>query len=124
MFKSADGEEVEADESYLTAASVLFDAFFVPGGAASVEALKGQGDALHFIQEGFRHAKPIGATGEGVDFLHESRLPGIDLSDSEMTSDKGVVTARNGMDGFADAFTKAIAQHRHFDREKKDQVPA
>src|SRR5690606_28388539 len=107
---SANGEKVEVDESYLTTASVLCDAFFVPGGAASVEALKEQGDALHFIQEGFRHAKPIGATGEGVDLLAEARLPGIDLSDGGVTSDKGVVTARDGADGFADAFKDAVAK--------------
>ncbi|MEP0545572.1 MAG: catalase [Rhodothermales bacterium] len=121
---SASGETVEVDESYLTTASVLFDAFFVPGGAASAEALKEHGDALHFIQEGFRHAKPIGATGEGVGLLEEARLPDITLSDGGTTSDKGVVTSRNGTDGFADAFEEAVAKYRHFDRSKKERVPA
>ncbi|OZC01217.1 catalase [Rubricoccus marinus] len=124
MLTSASGETVEVDESYLTTASVLFDAFFVPGGAESVEALKAHGDALHFVHEGYRHAKPIGATGEGVELLSAARLPDLDVSDGPTTSDRGVVTAHDDLDGFPGAFREAIAQYRHFDRNKKDQVPA
>ncbi|PAP74197.1 catalase [Rubrivirga marina] len=123
-FTSAGGETVEADESYLTAASVLFDAFYVPGGAASVEALKSHGDALHVVHEGFRHGKPIGATGEGVELLRAALLPALDLSDGGMTVDKGVVTARDDLGGFSEAFREAIAQWRHFGRDRKDQAPA
>ena len=96
----------------------------MPGGAASVEALQAHGDALHVVHEGFRHAKPIGATGEGVDLLRAALLPDLDLSDGGTTVDKGVVTARDDLDGFPEAFREAVARYRHFDRDKKDQAPA
>src|SRR5690606_6681310 len=38
--KSADGKEVEVDKSFITVASVLFDAVFVPGGAKNIETLR------------------------------------------------------------------------------------
>lgn len=124
MLTSADGQEVEADMSHVTTASVVFDAVFVPGGQESIAAQMEQGDALHFVQEAFKHGKPVGATGEGVELLREVRLPGIVLSDGATTSDKGVVTMRDGTDGFAERFVEAVAQHRHFDREMTKQVPA
>jgi catalase len=130
MLAGKGSKEVEVDKSYLTTASVLYDAIFVPGGRESVETLKMQGDALGFINEAFRHCKPIGATGEGVELLHDSAIVGVTLAEAsakgELMSDKGVVTVggTSDLDAFAEAFTQAIAKHRHWDREKKKQVPA
>jgi catalase len=131
--KSSSGEELEVDKSYVTTASVLYDAVYIPGGKENVETLKMQGDALHFVNEAFRHCKPLGATGEGVELLKAANLPDIQFAGQEsadktipVISDKGVVTAVNKGDrkSFNNAFTTAIAQHRHWDREKKEQVPA
>jgi len=127
--KSADGQEVEVDKTFVTTASVLFDAVYVPGGQASAEALKMQGDALHFVNEAFKHCKPIAATGEGVEVLEASSIRGVSLADSNSAGavvDRGVVTARAGggmAKEAASAFLEAIARHRHWDREK-DTVPA
>jgi catalase len=42
-----------------------------------------------------------------------------------VTADEGVVTSDDAQAGKAAAeFIKAIAQHRHWSREKKEQVPA
>lgn len=128
MLKSSDGKKMEVDKNYETAASVVYDAVYVPGGHESVNTLKMHGDAIHFINEAFRHCKPIGATGDGVDLLMSSSIKGVDFAGdgTEIMSDKGVVTVRSpGGDGkFNKAFIEAIAQHRHWDREKKIQVPA
>jgi catalase len=133
MLKSSSGEELEVDKSYVTTASVLYDAIYLPGGKENVETLKTQGDAIHFVNEAFRHCKPLGATGEGVDLLKVANIPDIQFSGQESTdkiipviSDKGVVTAVSESDrkSFNDSFIAAIAQHRHWDREKKEQVPA
>ncbi|MPN42254.1 hypothetical protein SDC9_189810 [bioreactor metagenome] len=108
----------------------MYDAVYVPGGKESIETLKMQGDAVHFINEAFRHCKPVGATGEGVELLKAADLPDIKLagqrSADKVVSDKGVVTVRNGGNNssFNESFIAAIAQHRHWDREKKEQVPA
>jgi catalase len=118
--------EIAVDKMFVTTASVLFDAVLVPGGS-SVETLTMQGDAIHFINETFRHGKPIGAIGEGVNLLHSSQLPAIDFaSESQpLAADRGVVTCTQ-LQGtqFAEMFISAIAKHRHWDRLQKDGVPA
>lgn len=125
---SADGQQTEADKNWVTTASVLYDAVYVPGGQASIEALKGQGDAIAFLNEAYKHAKPIGATNEGVDLLAATAVASTALAGDAMpVSELGVVTARNTNDlaGFCDAFVNAIAQHRHWQREGlKGMVPA
>jgi catalase len=129
MIKSADGQEVEVDKSYPTTASVLFDAVFVPGGRESIEKLKTQGDSIHWINETFKHCKPIAAAGDAVNFLMNTDIKGVNFAngDSEKNpvSDKGVVTIGNSSDfsAFAENFIDSIAQHRHWSRQKQ-QVPA
>ena len=137
-----DGGEVDADKSHVTTASVLFDALFIPGGR-HVEALKQQGDALHYVNEMFKHGKPIGATGEAVALLRMARLDGIGLADSEdVVVSHGVVTVAGdetmkdrvkgavgmneatGLGGFSRHFMEALAQHRFWDRAQSELVPA
>ena len=123
MIKGTDGQELEVDKTFLTGASVMFDAIYVPGGAESIKALKMNGEALHFIAEAFKHCKPIAATAEGVELLKASKVQGVKLSDSSLEDDQGVVTA-HGVDEIAKSFINAIAQHRHWNRVQKDNIPA
>src|SRR5690606_40166180 len=102
-----------------------------------------QGDAVHFVSEAFKHGKPIGATGEAVELLRAAALPGVALADSAQVVDSlGVVTVAgaeslvdrakgavgvdtdHGMSGFTHRFLAALAQHRFWERERSDQVPA
>jgi catalase len=137
-----EGGEVEVDKSHVTTASVLFDAVYIPGGS-HVETLLQQGDALHFINEAFKHGKPIGASGEGVALLRASAFKGVNLADSaEAVESQGVVTVAGaesmtdrvkgtvgmsestGMGGFTQLFMEALAQHRHWGRDLSARVPA
>ncbi len=123
-------QEMMVDKSFLTASSVMYDAVFVPGGANSVATLKMNGDAIHFINEAFKHCKPIAAVGEGIELLHEADLNNVQLAGKkkgqDMVTDQGVVTAATTADpdDFVRDFMRAIAQHRHWDRRLKDRVPA
>jgi catalase len=121
--KGARGEEVKIDFSFLTSSSVLFDAVYIPGGEKSVEALKREADAIHFVNEAYKHCKAIAATGAGVDLLKASYI-----KTGEPDSDKGiggVIIGRDAQAGkVATEFIKAIAQHRNWSRETEDQVPA
>ncbi len=58
---SENGVKIPVFESYLTAASVLYDAVYVPGGANSVAMVAADADAVHFLNEAFRHCKAIAA---------------------------------------------------------------
>jgi catalase len=105
----------------------MYDAVYVPGGRQSVDKLKMDGDALHFVNEAFRHCKPIAATGEGVELLQASAIKGVQVAepDGGLTVDQGVVTVRGtDLEAFANEWLAAIAQHRFWMREKKEQVPA
>jgi len=88
-----------------------------------------QGDAIHFVHEAFRHCKPLGATGEGIELFKVANLPDIIFAErksaDKVISDKGVVTVmRIESSSFNDSFIAALAKHRHWGREKKEQVPA
>jgi catalase len=100
--------------------SVLFDAVYVPGGPASAAALKGSGDAVHFVREAFKHAKPIAASGDGVGFLVAAGV--LATPDQKVAGISAAVPAAVG--GLATAFIADIAQHRHWNRVAKDSMAA
>ncbi len=106
----------------------MYDAVYISGGQQSIETLKQQGDAIHLVNEAFKHCKAIAATGEGVELLKASNITGVKLADAQgqIQSDKGVVTApaASDMQSFAQQFIQAIAQHRHWMRDHKEMVPA
>jgi catalase len=116
--KGAKGGELKVDFSLLTGSSVVFDAVYVPGGQASASALAAEVDALHFVDEAFKHCKTIAATGAGVDLLGATYA-------GRAGDDPGVVTGPDsGVRDVASAFVAAMALHRHWAREKASPTPA
>jgi len=127
MLTGAGGAEVKADENFSTAASVIFDAVYVPGGRDAVETLKKKGDAVHFLNEAFKHCKPLAASGEGIELLQAARLEGVRVSaeDGGFHEDNGVLTmGQVDVPRLAAALTRALARGRFWDRPQKDMVPA
>ena len=118
--KAADGSAVAVDKPIANAASVLYDAVFVPGGAGVSAALVGNGMAVHFVAEAFAHYKPIGAFGEGTGLLAKAQVAPAGAGDPLV-----VVGGPGGTDpaATAKAFVAAVAKHRNYDR-KVDGVPA
>ncbi len=112
FIKGAKGEAIKIDESFLTTASVLFDAVFIPEGNKSIQKLIAESDAVHFINEAYKHCKAIASGTDGVELLKASY---VDLE----AKDQGVVINKNIND-----FVKAIAQHRFWERESQRKVPA
>ncbi|MGF7185869.1 catalase [Desulfitispora alkaliphila] len=137
MITGVDGQQLEVNKSWLGAGSVMYDAVYVPGGRQSVDQLMQLGDALHFINEAFKHAKTIGATNEGVDLLTTSQIKGAKTAGkdthAQLVKDQGVLTIQNAADMgnhnqegyFSQEFINAIAQHRHWERaNQKKFIPA
>jgi catalase len=111
---TASGSPLRADFSFATAgSSVLFDAVYVPGGDASVDALAREPRVPRFLEEAYGHAKAIGATGAGRRLLDVARLPGAGKDAA------GVVLAERADAGFQRALLSAVAAHRHFEREER-----
>lgn len=123
--KSAAGKSIKVDQSLLNAASVLFDAVYIPAGAASSEALITEPDAIHFINEAFKHCKAIAVDGDGANVLYES-YAGVVIKTNDVKSKSQRPDASTGLiiDGSTEDFIHAIAQHRFWDREKMRKVPA
>jgi catalase len=119
QLKSAEGRPLDVDKTFLTTASVLYDSVVVPGGD-SAELLAQDAAALTFVRESFSHAKPIGATNQGIAVLKAAELPGIELAGrrgQELVVSRGVVTgAGKDLSSFASAYADAIRAHRHFER--------
>ncbi len=114
--RTADGKAVAADFSLLTTASVLFDAVYIPGGAASVETLAGNADAIHFVDEAFKHCKAICATGDTKLFLDNT-------SAGKAENDEAVII-KNKLKDALPGFISAISNHRNWEREDSRKVPA
>ena len=66
---AADGTPVPVDKTSQAAASVLYDAVYVPGGADHVAALAELDEVGRFLLESFKHGKSIGVVGEAVQLL-------------------------------------------------------
>ena len=115
---SANGMQVKVDQSFLTAASVLFDAVYVPDGQQSANALQTEPDAVHFINEAYKHCKAIAGDGAGAKFLNATDA-GMKV---QGTSERDKNNSTNGIliDSGPKSFIAAIAQHRFWEREKQD----
>ena len=123
--KSANDTAFPVMKSFLTTTSVLYDAVYVPGGASSVATLAAEPDALHFLNEAFKHCKAIAADTDALQVLQETyfyrKLPQDFTEENVMMT--GIVIGEGSGDTVG-LFVKAIAQHRFWEREKPDKVPA
>ena len=113
--KDDSGQEIKVDFTFLTTASVLFDAVYIPGGTKSVAALIAEPDAIHFVEEAFRHCKAIAANAEGLQLIVHSKIPEKD----ENAAQQGLLLNKT-----AKEFEMAIRQHRFWEREKSGKIPA
>jgi catalase len=114
--KGLGGEELLVNGTFHSTASVLYDAVYVAGGEKSVAALKQNADAVRFVNEAFRHCKPIAASGAGVELLQAAAYPGAD----DILNADGVVTSSEAqVNNLAPKFIAAIKQHRFWSRELK-----
>ena len=118
------GGNLTVDYSFLNAASVLFDAVFVPGGEKSVEALAGEADALLFVREAYKHCKAIAAVGAGVGLLITAGLGDTGAAEGNgqpapaMSADEAIAVGTDAeLAKVAARFICAIGRHRNWDRE-------
>ncbi len=118
------GGKVKADLTLLTVASVLFDAVLISGGSQAITALKTDGDAIHFLNEAYRHCKAIAAIGDAKELIQASFI-GTQFSkaSNQTPALTGVIIEDDAAQAATD-FIQAIAAHRAWEREKASKVPA
>lgn len=104
--------EHPVDAAISTTESVLFDAFYIPGGKKAIKTLKNEGKYIKFINEAFKHCKAIAADGEGEELIDATFV-------KDHKNDEAIhinETPKN--------FVNSIAKHRNWDRrEVAAQVP-
>ena len=98
--------------SIKTTESVLYDALFIPGGEASVNALLGEAKFIKFVNETFKHCKAISVDGEGKKLMEASFV-------KKYMKDKAIFVDQSPTE-----FINAIKLHRNWDRSKNaEKVP-
>ncbi|MGG0410973.1 catalase [Peribacillus simplex] len=107
VITGSEGQQVEVNQTFLTADSVLFDAVYVAGGQESVDALKASKEPIYFVDEAYNHFKAIGAGKEGAEILSKAGIVSNDPA-------SGIVAVTDKYSG--SAFIEAIAKHRHWKR--------
>lgn len=123
--KAWNEQEIMVDKSLLTASSVFYDAVYVPAGTNSIAALAAEGDAVHFLNEAYRHCKAVACDEDGIELLRHTYfahvLPAGDAKNA--VADPGVIIG-NKLADLAKRFIGAVAMHRFWEREKPRKVPA
>jgi catalase len=113
--QTEEGDTLDVEVTLETMPSVLFDAVVVLGGKAAVARLGNVGHALEFIKEQYRHAKPILALGAGAALIENA---GVSVVLPSGERDPGVLSGRQATaSSVLPDFIKAIARHRHHERE-------
>jgi catalase len=115
MVQPKEGKPIAIEVTFEAMPSVLFDAMAVPGGKKAITMLGNIGQAMEFIKDQYRHAKPILALDEGADLLESAGalrvLPGG-------APDPGILLGKETTAGdILPAFIEAIGKHRHFERQ-------
>ncbi|UEG54151.1 catalase [Mucilaginibacter daejeonensis] len=117
FISSLNGEQIQVDDTTLTTASVLFDAVYVPGGTNSVAEIEADANSVHFLNEAFKHCKPIAADAVAMQVIEATYFS------KKAENDEGVIIGDDA-NALADQFVAAIKLHRFWEREKARLIPA
>ncbi|WP_246131592.1 DJ-1/PfpI family protein [Pistricoccus aurantiacus] len=109
------GQNVTPDAMLNGLPSVTMDAVIVPGGESSVQTLKASGQGCYYLQEAYKHLKPIAALGEGEVLLDAAGVAagedGVFLGDT--------------VESIFEPFAKVLGEHRVWSRDgKANDMPA
>jgi catalase len=122
---SENNVQIPVMKSFLTAASVLYDAVYVPAGTNSVATLAAEANAVHFLNEAFKHCKPIAADEGALQVLQATYFAAkLPEDDSDETAMREGLVINSNLQKLSMQFSKAIAMHRFWDRENSRKVPA
>lgn len=112
------GRRTRADRGLDEVSSLMFDAVYVPAGAASVAVLQANGDARHFIRQAYHSGKTIGSgDADGLSLIFDCGVSG--RFDRNGRRDCGVITesATDGT-GLEARFVRALLEHGYQPRAR------
>ena len=107
-----DTGSINADYSFLTASSVLFDAVYIPHGQ-EFKTLAQNDDVIEFLNDAYKHCKIIGADGEAIELINLAPFA-LKISND----DEGMIFSNDiASNTFTEKFIAAMSQHRFWMRE-------
>ena len=111
FIKSNEKKEIEVDQSFLIASSVLFDAVYVPLNKNDFD--DSNNEAIDFINEAYLHCKVI-----AIDDVKQSIVPKtkIDFTENK-NAENGILLKSEAGKNTIPAFIKAVGKHRFWNRE-------
>ena len=123
---TGDGGRLAVDARLVTTPSITFDAVYLPPLAAGgASALAGNGDAVHFVLEAYKHCKAIAASGSGAGLLASLGLPAPKAGGVSQPRAGVVLSGPDASQtALMAAFIAAIGKHRHWERGQLAAVPA
>ncbi len=112
--QTSDSVEINADASMENEPGFLFDALVLSDGEVGVTTLMRDGHTMAFVKDQYRHGKTIMVMGASRELLDKA-----DVSDKLPNGkpDRGILVSCAGAASSLDDFVKAVAMHRHPERE-------
>ena len=104
---------IEAPASFENEPGFLFDGIVLPDGEDGVSELAANAHVRDFITDQYRHCKPIMFIGASTALMDQA---GISHTLPDGSQDPGIVVTKKSGGGL-EAFLKALAAHRHPERE-------
>jgi len=104
------GDTLIPEGTLETMPSCTFDALVIPDGAKAARSLSELGQALEFVKDQYRHCKAILALGAGKAVLDKASIP-VGAGDPALI----VIPPEKARAG-TQAFMRAVAKHRNWDR--------
>lgn len=101
-------KQLEIEQNFIIASSVMYDAIIVPGGNESVTSLHKY--LLRFIQEAYFHGKPIAGIGNGIKVIEAA----LNIKGPQ----SGIIFSSQYTQEFFDQFKGALMRHRFWEREE------
>jgi catalase len=118
LIATTESGDLQADASLENEPGFLFDALVLPDGEQAVKALARDALTMEFIRDQYRHCKSMLVFGASEALLVQAGVP-LQLPDGQ--ADPGLVmpaTAKGpDVDAAISTFIKAIARHRHPERD-------
>lgn len=107
-----DTGSINADYTFLTASSVLFDAVYIPHGE-KLSILAQNDDVMEFINDAYKHCKLIAADGEAFELINSAPFA-LKISND----DRGILLDNDiASETFIQNFITALSEHRFWVRE-------